>query len=149
MRKRIGILLCICSIVAFVGCSDSDISRVKDGVLELDKSLTVGQAIGNYKYFKKAEWKALTTDNGRKIVEVDGDIDIEKHPSINAKEIPNLKQAYLRLQFTINQDDTFQIGWCGVGFEKQNGEKLEPKENADLVSCANSLQSIYQNSPDI
>lgn len=49
MRKSIGVLLLV---GIFTGCSDNSVTMVKKGTLEIDKSLTVGQAIDNYKYFR-------------------------------------------------------------------------------------------------
>ena len=47
-----------------------DISLVKNGVLGIDNSITVGEAIDNYKYFKDVKWESFKTDNGRRVVQV-------------------------------------------------------------------------------
>ena len=57
--------------VMFIGCGD-DVSTIKNGTLEFDKSITVGQAFDKYKYFSSTKWKSFSTDNGKKIVEVKG-----------------------------------------------------------------------------
>ena len=69
----------------FIGCGkvstpfmDSDVSLVKDGTLRFDKSLKLGQAIDNYKYFKNVKWSSITSDNGKRIVSVIADIDMDK-----------------------------------------------------------------------
>lgn len=146
MWKLIGVLLLAC---IFAGCSDSGISMVKKGTLEFDKSLTVGQAIDNYKFFKKTKWEALTTDNGKKVVQIHGEIDTEKHPRFNSKELPDLKNFEMQFQFVINADNTFQLGWCGTRGEKKDGTKIEPDQNINILMCMNSLKAIYENSPDI
>lgn len=128
------------------GCSENKVAMVKNGTLQFDKSLTVGQAIDNYKYFKKTKWETLTTENGKKVVQVTGQIALDKHPSIKN---PELKAMDVRFQFIVNQDKTFELGWCGVGAEKTNGEKVEPNQTANLNACSQWLKGIYNNSPDI
>jgi hypothetical protein len=124
----------------------SEVSLVKGGTLEIDKSLTVGQAMDNYKYFKKTTWDLVKTDNGKKIVTVIGMLDTEKHPAINQKE--GVKSAEMKFEFKINQDKTFEVGWCGLAIEKNDGSKNTPAENVNLQMCLNSLKSIYNNNPD-
>lgn len=50
------------------------------GVLELDKSLTVGEAFDNYKYFFNVKWEAFTTENEHKVVQVTVTLDLDKYP---------------------------------------------------------------------
>jgi hypothetical protein len=126
-----------------------DVSLVKSGTLEIDKSLTVGQAIDNYKYFKRPiKWESAKSENGKRLVNVTASIDTAAHPLYNSHNMPKLKQLDIKLQFIINRDNTFQIGGCGIGLEKTNGEKIE---DSDLTtsSCGNRLQQIYNNSPAI
>lgn len=134
------------AVLLMTGCSDNKISVVKNGTFPFDKSLTVGQAIDNYKYFKKTKWETLTTENKKKVVQVIGQIALDKHPSIKN---PEVKAMDIRFRFVINQDKTFDLGWCGVGFEKTNGEKVEPNQTANLNACVQWLKGIYNNSPDI
>lgn len=63
--------------IAFVlsACSDSNIEAVKKGVLEFDKTLTVGEAIDNYKYCdEKPSWKSFVSENGRDMVQASCDM---------------------------------------------------------------------------
>ncbi|MGD9686837.1 MAG: hypothetical protein AB7U43_07695 [Desulfobacter sp.] len=148
MLPRFIILFTLLSL-GILGCNKiggGDVSLVKDGMLEFDKSLTVGKAIDNYKFFKKTDWKSITTDNGRKIVTVVAAIDTDKHPAINKEA--GIKSAEMKFEFTVNQDKTFEIGWCGLGFEKNDGEKHTPPENVNLYMCINSLKAIYNNNPE-
>lgn len=145
------IALVLLLIVILAGCDqakkliNSDVSLVKSGTLEFDKSLTVGQAIDKYRYFKKTHWESLKEDNGRRAVQVTADIDVMKHPDINPAKIPDLKSAFYRFQFIINQDKTFQMGWCGFGAEKNDGNKLEPNKTSNVIACLNTLKEIYAN----
>lgn len=124
-----------------------DVSIVKNGTLAFDKSLTVGQALDKYQYFKKTTWEAVKTDNGKRIVNVTGDLDVSRYPHLNTDELPQLKSAYLKFQFVVNQDKTFEVKWCGVGVEKTDGEKKEPDEQINLLKCMNTMQEIYNNEP--
>lgn len=125
--------------------TSSDVSLVKDGVLEMDKSLTVGKAIDNYKYFKKTQWKALKTENGKRMVVVDCSINVDAQPSMKNSGI---KSADMKYEFQINQDNTFEVGWCGLSFEKNDGEKHAAPENSNVNICINSLRAIYNNVPN-
>ncbi len=68
MKKFIGITLLS---LFLVGCGQDDVSLVKNGVLGIDKSLTVGKAIDNYGACSSVTWESFVTDNGRKMVEAD------------------------------------------------------------------------------
>lgn len=136
-------MLCGCDKIKKL--TSSDISSVKNGTLEFDKSLTVGQAVDKYRYFKKTEWEELKEDNGRRVVQATGFFDISKHPTINTNNNPLLKLAYIRFQFILNQDNTFQLGWCGFGAEKTDGTTIEPEKSSISLQCINSLKEIYAN----
>lgn len=125
--------------------TSSDVSLVKDGVLEMDKSLTVGKAIDNYKYFKKTQWKAVKTENGKRIVTVDCSVDVDKQTDMKNSDI---KSADMKFEFKINQDNTFEVGWCGLSFEKNDGEKHAASETSSVNMCINSLRAIYNNNPN-
>lgn len=129
--------------------TSGDVSLVKGGTLEIDKSLTVGQAVDNYKFFKKVKWEALKTDNGKRLVQVNADVDTAKSPSLNSEKLPGLKSAQMQFQFKINTDKTFELAWCGIAIEKTDGTKIEPDQNVQIGKCLNSLKGIYNNNPDI
>ena len=78
--------------LTFSVCS-GDESVVKNGTLDFDKSITVGQAFDKYKYFSSTKWKCFSTDNGKKIVEVKGDF----------------KNEYLKLlqKFEVEYDENY------------------------------------------
>lgn len=147
LKKFVSSIVVMLGLSLFVGgCSDNKVSMVKNGTLEFDKSLTVGQALDKYKYFKNTKWEVITTENGKKVVQAIGQIALDNHPSIKN---PEFKAMDIRFQFIVNQDKTFELGWCGVGVEKTNGEKVEPNQTADLNACIQWLKGIYNNSPDI
>ena len=147
--KRSVIYLVLIMFVAILGCdkfSRSDVSTVKDGLLDFDKSLTVGKAFENYKYFKEVKWEAIKTDNGKRLVNTYAKLDLAKHPRFN-EDLSKFKYFDLHFQFLVNQDNTFQLAWCGAAAEKHNGEKFEPQKEANLQQCMNELKNIYNNDP--
>lgn len=155
MNKILGIILSVVFSIALFGCdkvqsvTGGDVALVKGGTLEIDKSLTVGQAVDNYKFFKKVKWEALKTENGKRLVQVNADIDTSKSPSINPEKTPAIKSLQMQFQFQINTDNTFQLAWCGAAIEKTDGTKVEPDKNIQIQKCLNSLKGIYDNNPDI
>lgn len=86
MKKTLGcvtklsIVLLLVSIVS--GCQGK-VDQVKNMVWDADKSLTLGKALDNYKYFEKREWSAKKTDNGKEYIEFIGTLE----PSTRLKDI--------------------------------------------------------------
>ena len=165
----------------FIGCGkvstpfmDSDVSLVKDGTLRFDKSLKLGQAIDNYKYFKNVKWSSITSDNGKHIVRVIADIDIDKmRPdwkdivSNIAKEqapkrsfmrpayyeimnsvinkIDRIKNIKIEIQFIVNVDKTFNPSWSGIALELNDDSKIDSNNNEEDMERL--LEHIYANKP--
>lgn len=66
--------------------------KVQQGVLDIDKSLKIGSAFNNYKYFKEKSWTESIDDRGRSIVTFTGVMDYNytgyiNHALSEAKEI--------------------------------------------------------------
>jgi len=45
---------------------------IKKSILDTDYSISIGDALDNYKYFTKTEWKEFKTSQGKEIVEFEG-----------------------------------------------------------------------------
>lgn len=110
------IFLSIASIAILVFCLNGcnklvdDISLVKNGYINIDKSTTVGQAFDKYKYFKQVTWSKTKTDNGRRIVEVRGEYDVNKiMTELTGGTKPMYDKREMVVQFVINKDNTFEI----------------------------------------
>jgi len=56
------------------GCSNDDIGKVKSGVLNIDKTTTVGKAVDGYQYFKNVKWQSATDKQGRRFVFFDAEL---------------------------------------------------------------------------
>lgn len=151
--------------LSFAGCSKigDDISLVKNGILFFDKSLTVGQAVDGYKYFKTRTWEKFTADNGRKVVQFTGTIDMDNSEiktkyaeryAENRVEQSNYQRSekemvnYLRfssekviIQFLINVDNTFENNAISAIGTKEDGTTQETRM---------SIGDIYNNKvPDV
>lgn len=157
MRSLVLFLVSFLVIIGFAGCGDN-ISMVKKGTLEFDKSIPIGQAFDKYKYFKKTEWKELVTDNGKKIVQVQGIIDLSLYPKdrsyfvnyfftelYSALEKKDLKEVRIIVQFTINQDDTFKFSYYGVEATTIDGKEVS--HNSSDRGVIAGLKDIYANDP--
>jgi len=112
-RAFVLLVAVLTMVVVLTGCDKfggGDVSLVKTGYLDFDKSTTVGQAFDGYKFFTKKEWKSYKTDQGRKVVEFKGLLDLSS--SDNGSPIFNHKKptaVALVAKFLVNGDKTFQF----------------------------------------
>ena len=139
-------LVIVLSIFMITGCSN-DVSTIKNGTLEFDKSITVGQAFDKYKYFSSTKWKSFSTDNGKKIVEVKGDFKNEYLQHMKWED--KFASASLIVQFTINKDDTFEISALAFDILTRNGDKKREDVGASLTKRQFNtfLKELYNNKP--
>ena len=122
-----GILLIV--VILFSGCSEekansSNIEKVKKGVMNFDKSITIGQAFDNWNSCKNKKWNEFRTDNQKQIVEFTCKIN-----NLNCK-----------IQWAINLDDTTKIIYAKLLKTKKDGTVLEK-----IVTTNRLLQAIYAN----
>ena len=139
-------LVIVLSIFMITGCSN-DVNTIKNGTLEFDKSITVGQAFDKYKYFSSTKWKSFSTDNGKKIVEVKGDFKNEYLQHMKWED--KFASASLIVQFTINKDDTFEISALAFDFLTRNGDK-ERRDIGERLTTRQFntlLKELYNNKP--
>ncbi len=144
--KKIKLLITGLVLSIFIsGCSD--IGVVKDGTLNFDSSITVGQAFDNYQYFKETKWEELETANGRKIIEVNG-VFTDKYLKLMGWT-KQFAQASLTVQFKINKDDTFEVSAIGlnvVGINEQTKE-IDLGEGMSILQLNNMLKELYNDKP--
>lgn len=138
--------LCIFLIICFAGCTDSKVTLVKKGVLEIDKGLTVGEAIDNFKYFKERKWQSFKADNGRDIVEVAGTVDFEKEPAGEVMKKDGINKVDVVFQFSVNKDNTFQVYASGFRMTGKDGKTNESTDD-NVFIVLKALKSIYNNEP--
>lgn len=117
-------------IVLFVSCNFflSNTEYVKNSVLNTDYSMKIGDALDNYKYFKKTEWNEFTTKQGQEVVEFNG--------------YYNQNDIVVRIQFIINKDRqedadglTIKESFEGYRFLNQsNDESVSWSSDPDILS---------------
>lgn len=73
--KNVGIAI-VANIIAILlasllsgSFSNSNINLVKNGIINLDKSITVGQALDNWDNCQNTNWTSFTTKNGKQVVQ--------------------------------------------------------------------------------
>jgi len=154
--------------------ADSDpVAAVKGGVLALDKSTTLGAAIDHYRYFRNPTWSTFETENGRRVVQAKGVIDIadlvakdldpllvfsaDRDPERMLKQEQalldaakqKLHSAEFTFQFLLNRDKTFQIKtmrFLLLGPKGQNlAERTAGDDEAGLGIMTTTLKEVYDN----
>ena len=131
--------------MTIVGCSDSNIA--KNGTLNFDNSITVGEAFDRYSYFTSTSWRDFETSNGRKIVEVTGEFNDEYIEKMGWTK--QFSQASLIVQFKINKDDTFEISAIGMEVTdlKENTKEVDIGQGMSNRQLNNMLQELYNDKP--
>jgi len=127
------------------GCSDVNI--VKDGTLNFDKSITVGEAFDKYSYFSDTDWTDFKTSNGREIVQVAGEFNVDYIKKMGWEK--QFKKASLIVQFKINKDDTFKIAAIGFKVTGINGKtkKIDAGKGMSVIQLNNMLKELYDDKP--
>lgn len=145
--KKVIPIFAMC--IAVSGCG-TDTDKVKNGVLEFNKTLTVGQALDNWKSCETRKWEEFSAENGVKVVQftcqhkvkeytekVKGFLPDEiKNGAIYADIVSNIE----KFQFTINKDDTFQIH--NVSIETEWGDGTKSKNQQQPIK---ELEAAYSN----
>lgn len=150
-----GVALLLVLFLSVSGCSKSDtgskssdpnVSIVANGVLDsVDKSKTVGQAFDGYRYFKKVDWKAFTTDKGLNIVEVQGAIDFGKDEGWKKfADREGMSSVDIVYQFKVTDSKSFEIYKCSIRLVSNKSEKIE-NVIADPAGVSTYLKYIYMN----
>lgn len=138
--------------VMLAGCG-SGLDKVKSGVLEFNKTITVGQALDNWKSCASREWKEFKTDNGVQVVEFTCNQNIAAYAEqlrAGNPSAPNLKLLYLDIasnktifQFTLNKDDTFQVDNVQIVTNWADGTSFTAPAGDDMLKNAYDNKVIF------
>jgi len=110
---------------------NNNINLVKNGILEYDKSLTVGEAFDNWKACQNnTSWTSFQTDNKRKIVQFTCDAYVD-----------HLDKHFI-FQFTINKDQTFILSYIGEEYIDTDGILSTSSSSKSFNSV---IEDIYEN----
>ena len=154
MKRLLKIIAVLLIPLIFSGCFESDISSVKNSTYDFDKSITIGNAFDNYKYWKKVgnkgidpSWSSFETDGGRRIVQFTANYNKEF-----LKLVPTYDYSFdgfkYKIQWSINDDSTFQehhqssSGHWKVGKLKGQWTEFRSKTKKEMISA---IRAIYQN----
>lgn len=148
--------------VSLLSCSKSKpdpIESVKNSVLSVDKSVTVGNAFERYKYFKNVSWNFGEDDQRRQIVTFKGVYNLDKFAGasystivgvpdqLTPERVAAVEQANPKLEFSFIAQfklavdgNSFELGYHGIHVAASS-ESDQPDENDQ------SFNAIYQNEP--
>jgi len=135
--------------MALTGCGGA-LDLVKNGVMDFNQTTTLGKALDNWKSCEQRNWKEFETDNGAKVIQFSCQHKIAQYMSKAKSLLPQKKQdeaGHLDIisnvqtfQFTVNQDDTFQIDNVQVKTTWKDGKSLD-----DSQKPVEQLKKAYQN----
>lgn len=148
--------------IIFTGCGSNPEDVVKNGTLQIDSSVTVGDALNGYQYFDDHEWKSFEDPQKRQIVEFNGTLDFDKFYDSELqgikltadmvkkakKKLGDLAMTY-EAQFAVSKDGkTFELRYSGVkmsGTNRDTGKKMDQDLADDDYLM---IQHIYANKPE-
>ena len=97
--------LAVCAISVY---ANSDVEIVMNGKLPYDKSISIGDAFNNFRYFESKKWKAhQDKSNGRLVIFI-GALDLGKLKRYN-NELNIVRAAFIRVVFVINIDNSIDV----------------------------------------
>lgn len=151
---RASIVILFTTVILF-GCGSNPTDVLKDARLKLDNSITLGDALEKNKHLSDQTWKEFEDDMGRTIVEFTATSDIA---CVSEDSCAFLKKygiyTDVKIQFTIGEDDKFEITYIGTAYNasdelKQMFDEQKQKEYFGYVSQAGSdmFKAIYANKP--
>lgn len=165
--KAIIALMYIASSLILFGCAEDPKDIVKSGMLQIDQSLTVGDALSKYQYFGNNDWKSFRDPQGREIVEFNGTFDFAKFKGASLAADPlkrmtlsneRVEQAIKKLgdlqisyvaQFAVSMDgETFEFKYSGLKISVTNKDTGEKGEQEIADQNFQILKNIYSNQPE-
>ena len=153
MARTIILQILLLVIVNISGCSNESrinpIDKVKNGMLDNDKTRTIGAVFDNYQYFSELAWETFASSNGKTIVLLTGIVNDEILKEYNYAanqdsgfaEENGLHKVVSKVQFTFDQDEkTFQLTYMGYEGYTDNGKKIYESEGS-----IEKISEIYDN----
>ncbi len=148
--KKIFTLLFTILSIALTGCG-SDIDLVKNGTMNFNQTTTLGKVLDNWKSCKSIEWEEFETDNGVKVVQftcehkIDDFIDkvkdlLSQKAQVEYADALDIASRIQTFQFTINQNNTFQIDNVQVKTTWNDGTSFG--DSQDTIA---QLETAYAN----
>ncbi len=127
MFRLLQSLLFLLVVFSLCSCKGDDISIVKNGYMNFDQSVTIGDVLDNCKGLENRSWSKFETELKRKVVNFTADIPVKidlltpNHP-LTTNGIAVLKDIVmgtdpvfqLTLQFQLKQNDSFELTYAGI-----------------------------------
>jgi len=152
LDKKIALSIMFATSTLLSGCSN-DIDAVKSGILEFNKTITVGEAFDNWDSCVNSQWELFETSNGTKVVQfICNKKDVKEYMDkvkalLSEKQLASFSASGLNItenkqtfQFTINKDDTFQIDNVQVETVWADGKSFQ-----DSQQSMEELERVYAN----
>lgn len=144
--KNLSKIILLIIVLFFSGCG-GNIDLVKNGVLAINDSITVGNAIEKWKVCDSVKWSEFVSDNGRDIVEANCKIkkqyqnDIIKYYLQNAKHITKQKinankinSIFMDFQFSISVNSSdFNLEYVGLNLGNLDSLNLDMLETFEYI----------------
>lgn len=141
------------------GCGGNPVNTVRDGLMDIDQSTTIGQAFDNYQYYRNVTWRSFEQENGRVVVEAVCTYDVSEQNVIDAfntyaavvpgtppmegpLDVQLLDSLTHTWQWVILPDDLFELQYAASEYI---GEIAIPE--APFDDWIAELGSIYDNAP--
>lgn len=134
--------------VVVVGCSDSNVEMVRNGKLDFDRSITVGQALENRNFCDDIEWSSSQDDKGR--VYVDHTCYVYSFNDffaghLNAQKNPDRVEE--KISFRVIPDDgSFVPSSMTLTAYLDEKEVLNEDRGEHAGAIGRHMQSIYEES---
>lgn len=163
-RHGVGVVLCILlAIVA--GCGTDPVTMVREGTLDRDKSVTVGNALDGYKHFTRKAWSTFQDAQKRTIVQFTGTVRLDAYKdmtwnqygflpwTLSAQDVEDVKQVLRQLdyvvQFAIERTgDRFAVSYSGYELHTRTPGSGEEKSADVKDEQLEGLASIFRNELD-
>jgi hypothetical protein len=128
----------------------SDTQLIKNGMLEFNKTISIGDAFDNWGDCSERSWKAFKSENGVRVVEFNCELKNAVQLKEAKKNTPtclpsgcewlDIAAANSTFQWTINTDNTFQISHVDSIIKWKDGRFFSKNEN-----FLDSLDKVYSN----
>jgi len=140
----ITIVILYLAIFASSVYAKSDVEIVMNGKLPYDKSITIGDAFNNFRYFENKTWKFRQEENKKRLVIFTGALDLGQLRQYN-NNLNKLKAAFIKVIFVINIDNSIDIGSLSYHIRLRGEFNLQGCVMDTPDSLKYSVLNIYRN----
>lgn len=149
MIKRIIVSLVVLVLLGCDGKSNTDLQKIKGGMLKFNRTMTIGEAFDRYDICITRDWAEFENENKQNVVEFRCELPLDY--LIWDKESDTAKSAvaamqkqgcvmFLRYQFKVNANQTFDILHSEIVTTDKNGNISKYP-----IGAIDSINRIYEN----